>query len=58
MMPTLPLLVGSAFNHVMAAWQSATTLSSWTPPCERTVAVTSSGVPWPKRQYRSGAMTS
>ena len=57
MMPTLPLLPGWAFSHSSAASQSATTLSSGTPPCARTLAVTSSGVPWPKRQYRSGQIT-
>ena len=57
MMPTLPLLVGRALSQPSAAAQSATTLSSGTPPSARTVAATSSGVPWPKRQYRSGQST-
>ena len=34
-----------------------TTESSGTPPCDRTVAATSSGVPWPYRAYRSGHST-
>ena len=39
MMPTLPLLVGWDFSQPSAAAQSATTLSSATPPWARTVAV-------------------
>ena len=57
MMPTLPLLEGRAFSQASAAAQSATTVSSAAPPCDRAVAATSSGVPWPKRQYRSGQIT-
>ena len=57
MMPTLPLLPGWAFSQASAAAQSATTVSSGTPPCARTWAATSSGEPWPKRQYRSGVIT-
>ena len=58
MMPALPLLDGRAFSQSSAAAQvGATTLSSRTPPCDRTRAATSSGVPWPKRQCRSGQIT-
>jgi len=57
MMPARPLLAGWAFSQASAAAQSATTLSSATPPSARTLAATSSGVPWPKRQYRSGQIT-
>ncbi len=57
MIPTLPLLVGCSLSQSMAAARSATTPSSGAPPSERTLAATSSGVPWPKRQYRSGQIT-
>ena len=57
MTPTLPLLLGWARSHFMAASQSAATWESATPPSARTAAATSSGVPWPFRQYRSGAIT-
>ena len=57
MMPVLPLLVGWASSHSLAAAQSATTLSSGTPPSPRTFAAMSSGLPCPNRSYRSGQMT-
>ncbi len=57
MMPALPLLPGCAFSQASAAVQSATTLASATPPAERTLAAMSSGLPCPKRQYRSGQIT-
>ena len=56
-MPTFPLLFGCDRSQSRAAEQSATTLSSGTLPAARTLAVTSSGKPWPKRQYRSGQIT-
>ena len=43
MMPALPVLDGGAFSQSSAAAQSATTLSSRTPPCDRTRAATSFG---------------
>jgi hypothetical protein len=48
-MPTLPLLVGWARSQSAAAAQSATTLSSGTPPSARTFAAMSSGEPCPYR---------
>ena len=50
MTPTLPLLFGSDLSQRMAASESATTLSSATPPSARILAVMSSGEPCPARQ--------
>ena len=57
MIPTLPLLVGCARSQFMRRFAVGDDLSSATPPSRADLAATSSGVPWPSRQYRSGAIT-
>ena len=53
-MPTFPLRFGSARSQAIAPSRSPSTRASGAPPAARTLAPTSSGVPWPSRWYRFG----